>query len=36
MLFLRFLRGLFGPRRFARPETGHDRAERRERNWYGG
>ena len=34
--FLRFLRGLFALRRTPRTETGHDRAERRERNWYGG
>jgi len=31
--FLRFLRGLFGSRRF-RAENGHDRAARRERAWY--
>jgi hypothetical protein len=30
---LRFLRGLFGFR-LLRKQTGHDRAERRERNWY--
>ena len=34
--FLRFLRGLFALRRTPRTETGNDRAERRERNWYGG
>jgi hypothetical protein len=30
---LRFLRVLFGFSPYPGPETGHDRAERRERNW---
>jgi hypothetical protein len=33
---LRVLRGVFGFHRYPQlPETGHDRAERGEREWYG-
>jgi hypothetical protein len=31
---LRLLRGLLGFRMYPQQETGHDRAERREREWY--